>query len=75
VQTYASTEQMRDVLLALGISEDLVDTHLELLRKVKANEPITFPPMDIPQDVLWAQGFKVWMLFGLHSTTTGSNPG
>jgi len=59
VQTYASTEKIRVVLLAFGIEEEIVKTHLELLPKLNANEPLTFPPREIPQDVLWAHGFKL----------------
>jgi hypothetical protein len=59
VQTFPSAKEARDVLLAFGIGEAEVNENLKLLPEVGPNEPLTFPPLDVPQNLLWKNGFKV----------------
>jgi hypothetical protein len=37
-------------VLALGIGDEPVNSHLKLLAQIGANEQLKFPPMDVPQD-------------------------
>ena len=59
VRSYPSVEEARKVLLAFGISEELVDKHLQSLSGVGQKERIAFPSVDVPQRILWAHGFKI----------------
>jgi hypothetical protein len=58
VQTYPSAEEARPVLVAFGIEERVVDETLKLMLETGPNEPLFFPPKDVPQRVLWDHGFK-----------------
>ena len=56
---YAFDKEVRDVLVDLGVSEELVASHLKLLAQMGATEQLKFPPMDIPRNELLSKGFRL----------------
>lgn len=60
VQSYASENEVREVLLGLAVAAEAADYYLfKLLPQISANQELTFPPMDIPQHELLLRGFKL----------------
>ena len=57
INIYPSEEVVRAVLYDFGISQDEIDSHLELLARMVAGEQLKFPPMDVPQNELLSKGF------------------
>lgn len=58
MQTYPSAEGARQVVLAFGIEEKVVDETLKLLPDAGPIQPLFFTPKDVPRRVLWDHGFK-----------------
>lgn len=59
---YPSIEEAKRVLLAFGVRDDLIDRldrPMDLLYDLNSREPIDFPSIDVPEDVLAKYGFKV----------------
>lgn len=59
VQDYASREGAEKVLLALGFSEQEIRSCFEDLEEFNPTELVRMGQREIPQDVLWKQGFKL----------------
>lgn len=59
VQTYPSVELARQVLVHFGLEEKVIDETLKLLPEVGANQPLYFPPRDVPQHILGTHGFRL----------------
>jgi len=58
-QEYSSLQDARIVLSDFGISEEVINSHFELLARMGVNERLTFPPIDVPQDDLRKHGFRL----------------
>ena len=59
---YPSLEEAKKVLSAFGVRDDLMqglNRPLDLLYDLNSREPIDFPSMDVPEDVLAKHGFKI----------------
>ncbi|HKU27987.1 MAG TPA: hypothetical protein VJQ54_21140 [Candidatus Sulfotelmatobacter sp.] len=59
---YPSLEEAKKVLSAFGVRDDLMqglNRPLDLLYDLNSREPIDFPSIDVPEDVLAKYGFKV----------------
>ncbi len=56
---YSSEKEVRDVLVDLGVSEELIASHLKLLAQMGTGEQLKFPPMDIPQNQLLSKRFRL----------------
>ena len=56
---YPSEKEVTAVLSDFGISEEIINSHFELLARMGVNERLTFPPMDVPQDDLRRHGFRL----------------
>ena len=56
---YSSEKEVRDVLVDLGVGEELIVSHLKLLAQMGIGEQLKFPPMDIPQNELLSKGFRL----------------
>jgi hypothetical protein len=53
-------EEAREALLGLGIGNEAADFYLFMLvPQIEENQELEFPPMDIPQHELVAQGFQI----------------
>jgi hypothetical protein len=60
VQSYASEKEAREVLLGLGVTDEAADFYLfKLVPQLSADQEVTFPPMDVPQQELLSRGFKL----------------
>ena len=59
VRTYPSEAAARAVLLDFGMTEKVLDDSLKLLPQLGANQPLTFPPLDVPQHELLEKGFEL----------------
>ncbi len=57
-QEYSSKNEARDVLLGFGITQQVIDAHMELLAQMGSKERLNFPPMDVPQHELLSRGFR-----------------
>ena len=57
-QKYPSETEARAVLLDLGISQEIVHSHLKLLVQMGARQ-LKFPPADVPQHELRSNGFRL----------------
>jgi hypothetical protein len=56
---YPSEKMVRDVLVDLGVSEDLIASHLKLLAQMGTGEQLKFPPINVPQNQLLSRGFRL----------------
>ena len=56
---YSLGKEVRRVLSALGITDETIDAHLKLLAQMRTNEQLKFPPTDVPQQALFASGFRL----------------
>ena len=58
-QSYSSINDARKVLASLGINEDAIASHLNLLAHMGAHEELKFPPMLVPKQELLTYGFRL----------------
>lgn len=59
---YPSVEEAKKVLLAFGVRDELMQgltRPMDALFDLNSREPIDFPSVDVPEDVLTKYGFKV----------------
>jgi len=59
IQTYSSTSAARQVLIAIGIDPQEVDTVLKLLSQVSQGKQLQFSSRFVEQKVLWENGFRL----------------
>ena len=59
VQTYASIDIARRVLLDFGIDEKEVDSTLKLLSEIGPQDVLRFSAMDVAQNLLDKHGFRL----------------
>ncbi len=59
MQTYATLNEARQVLLEFEIPENEIEDTLKLLSEVGPNQSLHFSVKDIPQKTLWDHGFKL----------------
>jgi hypothetical protein len=51
--------EIEDILRGLGVNEELIDQKITLLRQVGPNDLVKVDDLDVPDDVLRANGFVV----------------
>lgn len=59
VQEYLFVKDVRGTLSDFGISDEVIDSHLNLLAQMSASQQLNFAPMDVPQHVLLLHGFRL----------------
>jgi len=58
VQTYASIEDARRVLFAIGVPSAAIDRNFQVLSEIEPKEVLNFTPLEVADDVLAAHGFR-----------------
>jgi len=58
-QIYPSETEVHAVLAEFGISEQIIASHLKLLKQTGPGEQLRFPPMNVPKNQLLSRGFRV----------------
>jgi len=57
-RAYSSLEDVRRVLVGMGVPDDISDFYFKLLPDLDPNQTLKFPPLVVPRYLLAAEGLN-----------------